>query len=217
MRTPLVSVIVPVYNQEQWIGRCLRSLMNQTLSRSNYEIIVIDDGSEDRTPFALDLFKDEIVLIKNENNLGLPSALNKGIKASKANNIVRVDGDDYVNENFLLILHEFLEQNKYMDAVACDYLLIDNNEEVISKNNCMDDNIGCGIMFKTNHLIEIGLYDEDFQLHEERELRIRFEKKYKIHRVELPLYRYRHHNNNITNNHVRMAEFNEKLKSKHGI
>jgi len=69
MRTPLVSVIVPVYNQEQWIGRCLRSLMNQTLSRSNYEIIVIDDGSEDRTPFALDLFKDEIVLIKNENNL----------------------------------------------------------------------------------------------------------------------------------------------------
>ena len=100
MRTPLVSVIVPVYNQEQWIGRCLRSLMNQTLSRSNYEIIVIDDGSEDRTPFALDLFKDEIVLIKNENNLGLPSALNKGIKASKANNIVRVDGDDYVNEIF---------------------------------------------------------------------------------------------------------------------
>lgn len=217
MRTPLVSVIVPVYNQEQWIGRCLRSLLNQTLSRSNYEIIVIDDGSEDRTPFALDLFKDEIVLIKNEKNLGLPPALNKGIKASKANHIVRVDGDDYVNENFLLLLHEFLEQNKYMDAVSCDYLLIDNNEEVISRNNCMDDNIGCGIMFKTNHLIEIGLYDEDFQLHEERELRIRFEKKYQIHRLELPLYRYRRHENNITNNHEKMVEFNEKLKSKHGI
>ena len=217
MRTPLVSVIVPVYNQEQWIGRCLRSLLNQTFSRSNYEIIVIDDGSEDRTPYALDLFNDEIVLIKNEKNLGLPSALNKGIKASKANHIVRVDGDDYVNEHFLFLLHEFLEQNKYMDAVSCDYLLIDDNEEVISRNNCMDDNIGCGIMFKTNHLIEIGLYDEDFQLHEERELRHRFEKKYKIHRLELPLYRYRRHENNITNDHEALEHHDKKLKVKHGI
>jgi len=72
-------------------------------------------------------------------------------------------------------------------------------------------------MFKTSHLIEIGLYDEDFLLHEERELRYRFEKKYQIHRLELPLYRYRRHENNITNDHGALEYHEQKLKSKHGI
>ena len=217
MNTPLISVIIPVFNQEKWIGRCLRSLLNQTFNRSAYEIIIVDDGSEDRSDYALELFMDEIVLIKNEKNLGLPVALNKGIKRSKANHIIRVDGDDYVNEHFLFLLHEFLLQNTYMDAVACDYLLIDDEENITERKNCMEDPIGCGIMFKSSHLFEIGLYDEEFQLHEERELRYRFEKKYQIHRLELPLYRYRRHENNITNDHEAFEQNERKLKSKHGI
>ena len=62
MKTPLVSVIIPVYNQEKWIGRCLRALLNQTMNRDEYELVVIDDGSEDRTDYALELFKDDIEL-----------------------------------------------------------------------------------------------------------------------------------------------------------
>ncbi|OYU66500.1 MAG: glycosyl transferase, partial [Burkholderiales bacterium PBB5] len=58
---PLVSVIVPVYNEERYIGRCLRSLLQQTMSQEHYEIIVIDDASTDRTPYALELFHDQIV------------------------------------------------------------------------------------------------------------------------------------------------------------
>ena len=217
MNTPSVSVIIPIYNQEKWIGRCLRSLLNQSMNRTMYELIVINDGSEDRSDYALGLFEDEIKLIKNINNQGLPESLNKGIKASRANHIVRVDADDYVNEHFLFLLYEFLEQNKYMNAVACDYLVVDDKEDVMERKNCLDDPIGCGIMFKTSHLFEIGLYDEDFQLHEERELRYRFEKKYQIHRLELPLYRYRRHKNNITNDHESLEYHEKKLKAKHDI
>lgn len=209
-----VSVIIPVYNQEKWIGRCLRSILNQTMDRLKYELIVINDGSSDRSGYALNLFKDEITLIDNKDNKGLPSALNDGIKASRSHYIVRLDADDYVNENFLFLLHEFLEQNKYMDAVACDYLLVDDKEEVLERKNCMKNPIGCGIMFKSNHLFEIGLYDESFQLNEERELRYRFEKKYKIERLELPLYRYRRHADNITNNKASLKYHDEKLKNK---
>jgi len=215
--TPLVSVIIPVYNQEKWIGRCLRSLMNQSMNRDKYELIIVDDGSHDKSGYAFDLFKEEIVLIKLAKNKGLPTALNEGIKASKGKYIIRVDSDDYVNENFLLILHELLEQNKYMDAVACDYFLIDDEEEVIARKNCMEVSIGCGIMFKSSHLFEIGLYDEDFQLNEERELRHRFEKKYQIHRLELPLYRYRRHENNITNDIKNLRIHDKKLQKKHSI
>ena len=58
--------IVPVYNQEKYIGRCLRSLLDQSLEKYNYEIIVINDGSKDKTKFALSLFKDDIKLISNK-------------------------------------------------------------------------------------------------------------------------------------------------------
>ena len=81
----------------------------------------------------------------------------------------------------------------------------------------MEKPIGCGVMFKTNHLMEIGLYDEDFQLHEERELRHRFEKKYKIHHLELPLYRYRRHETNITNDQEALDYHEKKLKQKHRL
>ena len=217
MKTPSISVIIPTYNQEKWIGRCLRSLLNQRMKRDAYEIIVVDDGSTDRTSFALELFRDEISLIKYSENKGLPSALNIGIRSSKAKYIVRVDSDDFVNENFLFLLYEFMEHNKYMDAVACDYLLVNNKEETISRKNCMEDPIGCGIIFQTSQLFEIGLYDEEFNLHEERDLRHRFEKIYKIHRLELPLYRYRRHENNITNDQEALDYHDQKLKEKHKI
>ena len=55
-KEPLVSVIVAAYNQEKFIGRCLRSLLDQTLPKDSYEIIVVNDGSTDRTSYALDLF-----------------------------------------------------------------------------------------------------------------------------------------------------------------
>lgn len=214
--TPTISVLVPVFNQEKYIGRCLRSLLAQSFPREAFEIIVVDDGSLDRTAYALELFNDDIRLVRNETNLGLPASLNRGIHAAAAPYIVRVDSDDYVNAHFLSILHMFLVANRYMDAVACDYLLVDDTEEVIARKNCMEDPIACGIMFRTDHLIDIGLYDENFLLHEDRDLRIRFLDKYSIHRLELPLYRYRRHDSNITNNSEAMDRHMASLVKKHG-
>jgi glycosyltransferase involved in cell wall biosynthesis len=213
---PTVSVIVPVFNHEKYIGRCIRSLMAQDYPREDFEIIVIDDGSNDRTPYALELFHDEITLIKNETNRGLPASLNRGIHASTAPYIVRVDSDDYVNAYFLRILSMFLSNNLYMDAVACDYLTVDEREEVLGRNDCLEDPIACGIMFRAEQLIDIGLYDESFLLHEERDLRFRFLEKYSIHRIELPLYRYRRHDKNITNDKAAMEHHMSNLKEKHG-
>ncbi len=217
----MISVIVPVFEGERFIGRCLRSLLHQTLNRDKYQIIVVDDGSRDRTSYALELFKEDIKIIKNEKNLGLPKSLNIGIASSDFNFIVRVDSDDYVNTHFLEVLSEYLIQNEeageYVDAVACDYLLIDDNEKTFSRKNCLIDPIGCGIMFRTHHYKEIGLYDENFLRNEDKELRARFEKKFKIHRIKMPLYRYRRHRKNITNDKEAMEYYSKKLKKKHKI
>ena len=206
-----VSVIVPVYNSELYIGRCIRSLLNQSINPENYEIILINDGSSDNTKKAIEPFVGDLIIIENKKNLGLPASLNKGIKKARGQFIVRVDSDDYVHVEFLKILSLHLQLNHSIDAIASDYLLVNNDQDVLGQNNCLKNLIGCGIMFRLKHLIDIGLYDESFLLREEEELMIRFKSKYKISRLQLPLYRYRKHENNITNNKEKMKKFKKRL------
>lgn len=197
MESKIISVVIPVYNQEKYIERCLRSVINQNIEKNLYEIVVVNDGSTDNTLKILKKYSDTIILINHENNKGLPSALNKGIQSCKSKYVVRVDSDDYVNNNFLNFLFSYMLSNE-VDAVACDYLLVDENENVIDRKNCNTDPIGCGIMFQYDHLINIGLYNERFLINEEIEFRNRFNKSYNIKRLEIPLYRYRQHETNIT-------------------
>tara|TARA_B110000014_G_C19892723_1_gene461875 strand:- start:68 stop:718 length:651 start_codon:yes stop_codon:yes gene_type:complete len=211
MKSVQVSVIVPSYNAELYIGRCIRSLLKQSLSQEDFEIIVINDSSKDNTKNALLPFVGDIVLIENKRNLGLPSSLNKGIKKARGQFIVRVDSDDYVHVDFLKILSLHLQLNHSVDAIASDYLLVNNDQDVIKEMNCLKDPIGCGIMFRLKHLIELGLYNSKFLRREDEELMNRFKIKYNISRVAIPLYRYRRHENNITNDKKTMKKFKKKL------
>ena len=160
-------------------------------------------------------FKNEINLINNDQNLGLPISLNKGIIKSKGSLVVRLDSDDYVNTNFLLFLREFILLNPDYDSVASDYYIVDDKEQILSRENCIENPIACGIIFKIEHLISLKLYDEEFLAREEEDLMIRFLQKYNVNRLALPLYRYRKHDNNLTKNAKKMKYFKEKLKSKH--
>ena len=217
MKKPKISVIIPTYNQEKYLGRCLRSLMDQSINRSDYEIIVVNDGSQDKTKFAANLFKEEINLVNNKKNRGLPYSINKGILAAKGRFIVRVDSDDYVNREFLNIPFNFLASNPEIDAVACDYYLVDDKENIIKRENSAKKPIGCGIMFRIEQLLDLGLYDNKLLVHEDKDLRFRFLKKYKIFRIPLPLYRYRKHTKNITNNKASMKKHYKQFKRKHKL
>ena len=68
---PDVSVIIPFYNREKYLARCVRSILSQTFSRKRYEIILVDDGSTDNSLEALIPFLDDIILIRNDLNKGL--------------------------------------------------------------------------------------------------------------------------------------------------
>jgi len=211
----LVSVIVAAHDEERYIGRCLRSLLAQRFARSQFEIVVVDDGSTDRTSAILETFGADVRVIRNDKNLGLPASLNKAITSTHSKFVVRVDADDYVNAAFLDVLYLFLAENPGFDAAACDYLLVDDREEVLRRADAMKEPIACGIMFRTEQLIDIGLYDESFLRHEDRDLRVRFLDRYSIHHVPLPLYRYRRHDDNITNDVVAMNFHEERLNEKH--
>ena len=212
-----VSVIIPVKNAMAYIGRCLRSLINQNFDREKYEIILVNDKSTDKTKEAIIPYLKELVYVENKKSLGLPGSLNVGIKHAKGQYILRVDADDWVHEEYINILYNLLHLNNELDAVACDYYLMDNKQKIISKENCIKKPIGCGIMFRSHHLIEIGLYDKKLMSSGDEDLLIRYKKKYDIFRVPIPLYRYRRHQKNMTNNKKLLKKYEKKLLKKHKI
>ena len=212
---PIVSIIIPVRNQEEFIGRCIRSLLANSYPKDNYEIILINDASTDNTVEVIKTFKSDLVILNNSRQLGLPASLNKGIKNAKGRFVVRVDSDDYVHSEYLNILSIHLSFNDNIDATCCDYQLVDSNEKVIQEKKWLEEPIGCGIMFRIEHLVKLGLYNEEMRLHEDKDLLLRFVDKYSIYSIPLPLYRYRRHENNITNQSKDMKLYLEKLKDNH--
>jgi glycosyltransferase involved in cell wall biosynthesis len=211
----VASIIVPVHNQEQYIGRCIRSLLNQNYTRENYEIIVINDACTDNTHKAIHVFKEELRVFVNKEQLGLPGSLNRGIREARGQFIIRVDADDYVHAEYVNILAMHLAVNDYMDAVCCDYQLVGADEKIIAVKKWFEEPIGCGIMFRIEDIIKLGLYDEELKIHEDKDLLLRFLEKHNIYSIPLPLYRYRRHSNNITNRTDDMQRYMEILQKKY--
>ena len=119
----LLSVVVPVYNVEKYLDRCIKSIINQTYK--NLEIILVDDGSVDASGKICDKYaeKDKRIKVIHKENEGLSEARNTGIKLSKGDYITFVDSDDYIDERMYEILINDLE--KYdVDIASCDYLRI---------------------------------------------------------------------------------------------
>jgi glycosyltransferase involved in cell wall biosynthesis len=200
----MISVIVVAWNQEKYIHRCIRSILNQSLPRNEFETIVVNNGSTDKTS---DILKSSqtfysglpfLKVIDLPENMGIGYGSNEGIKKALGQFVVRVDADDYINEKLLEIEYLFLRYNKNYDAVSCDYYTIDESEEILNRYDALQKPIACGIMYRKDRLIDIGLYNPECRLGEDKELRERFLKKYNIHNIELPLYRYRRHSGNST-------------------
>ena len=210
-----VSVIITCHNYARYLSRAIRSALNQTFSKDKYEIIVVDDASSDETNDVMASYSGFIRPIILKENVGLAQARNIGIKSALGQYIINLDADDYFDENILYVESLFLSLNNNIDAVTCDYYLVGENEQHIKRLSGEKEPIACGVMFRKDLLIDIGLYDESFQAREEEELIIRFLKKYTIYNINLPLYRYRKHKNNLTNNIKLMEEHKKKIIDKH--
>lgn len=211
----MVSIIITAYNYEKYIERAIRSCLEQSLPKNDFEIIVVNDASTDNTEEILENYSSDVRVFNLEKNVGLSGARNYGIKKSKGQFVVFLDADDYLHRDLLFVEKLFLSENNAYDAVSCDYYKVDERGIHISRSNAEKEPIACGIMFRKDFLYNIGLYDEDFRTREEEDLRIRWEKKYSIYNITLPLYRYRMHGTNMTGNHEEMEIYKQKLTEKH--
>ena len=127
-----VSVIVPVYNVEKYLRKCLDSLVNQTLK--DFEIILVNDGSSDNSQNIIDEYKEKYANIKafTKENGGMSSARNKGLEYASGEYIAFVDSDDYVEIFFLEKMYEKAKENN-SDVVICDYYAINSSEKIYTK------------------------------------------------------------------------------------
>ena len=198
-----VSIIITNYNYGKYLGKCIRSCINQSLDNNKYEIILVDDNSSDNSLNVAREYKKSfknLILIKNNKNIGVSKSANKGLKISRGRYVVRVDADDYVNREFLKVLTLFLQENEEFFSVSCDYYLVNKDEYKMSRVSYKERPISCGIMYNKNKLKNIGWYNPKFRHREEEELRQRILKKgFKNYNINLPLYRYLRHENNKTN------------------
>lgn len=213
----MISLIITTYNYGHFLERAMRSALDQSLQKDAYEVIVIDDASTDHTSQVLNNYQDDVRIFRFEKNTGLSAARNEGIRKAKGQFIVFLDADDYIQKDMLYLQKMFLEHNNSIDAVAVDYFIVDEKGNHLEHINAEEKPIACGIMFRKDLLFEIGLYDESFRAREEEDLRIRFLMKHKVTRIPLPLYRYRKHDQNLTNDVSKMNAYAELLSKKHNL
>lgn len=128
MEKPLISIIVPVYNVEQYLEKCLRCIINQTYK--NIEIILVDDGSSDSSGDICDIWKerDKRIKVIHKENGGLSDARNRGIEEAKGAFLQFIDSDDIVENGMTEYLFELCKENDSQIAICdCVHFYVNEN------------------------------------------------------------------------------------------
>lgn len=131
MPTPLFSIIIPVYNGEKYIETCLNSIISQTLK--DWELILIDDGSTDKTPELLSNYVTKNIHLISKPNEGVSIARNKGLDIAKGEYILFIDADDILYPNALSTLYDSLISIK-TDYLRYEYQTIDEKGNSLYPN-----------------------------------------------------------------------------------
>lgn len=144
MPSPQISVIVPVYNTEKYLRRCIDSILAQTFT--DFELLLIDDGSTDGSGAICDEYalKDSRVRVFHESNSGVSSARNLGLNNVRGEWISFVDSDDWIDTDYYRCLMRKAE-NANADVVMCDfYFATDNNQKqnIFRYEDCIHNDLG---------------------------------------------------------------------------
>ncbi|MGG1593052.1 glycosyltransferase family 2 protein [Terribacillus saccharophilus] len=133
MNNPKITVLMSAYNSEKTIVLALESILSQTFE--DFEIIIVNDGSTDKTLEIISSYKDKrIRIINNESNYGLIHSLNLGIKKANGDYVARMDADDIANPDRLLKQLNILEKQKDIDIVSSNVRMFSDKFKFIKKN-----------------------------------------------------------------------------------
>ena len=215
-----ISVYIISHNYGKFVLQAIKSVINQTYS--NWELILVDNSSTDNTLEIFKKFKKhkkvKIISLTNKN---FPQACNIAVKKASGEYVIRLDGDDYFDHNILKVFSGYLEKNKKTALLFSDYFFISSDNKIISyewtekkgnnKHKILPPNGACCLIRK-RFLKEVGFYREDLGAQDGLDIYFKLKKKYRIHNINLPLFYYRRHSNNLTNKELKIFSARRAIK-----
>ncbi|MFH1401631.1 MAG: glycosyltransferase [Parcubacteria group bacterium] len=221
---PKISVYTPTYNCARYLKTAINSILKQTYQ--DFELIIIDDASSDNTCDILDDYKNnpKIKIFRNEKNIGFVRSAIRAIEKANGEYIMRLDADDYLDENALFVMANILDNHPEFGMVYPDYFEIDEKGNIIDyfrKNKIGEEiklmdlpaNGACTLMRKSCYK-SIGGYRDDIRMQDKYDIWIKFLKKFEPYNVNLPLFYYRRHGGNISNNAKKILQTRRYIKEK---
>lgn len=225
----MISIILPVYNGEKYIQGAIQSVLEQTYQ--NLELIIIDDGSTDKTKEVINGFVDERIKYIYQNNKGQAGARNKGLEIAKGDFIGFIDADDIYEKNKLEEQIEIFKQDDSIDVVYNDVLVFsENREDYILKSEIEFENSNdfrayvlfrqivpspASMLIKRKIISDIR-FDENYRYTEDYKFVIDLASVGKFKYINKVLYKYRRHEKNVTNNHKEQVNCENEIIKKIG-
>jgi len=211
---PRVSVLMPVYNGERYLAEAVESILDQTFT--DFEFIIVDDGSTDGTAACLDAFRDRrIVRLTNQANIGLIRSLNKGLKLARAEYVARMDADDVSLPRRLEAQVEFMDAHREVGVVGCSIRRIDSSGFTIREvchptthglilwHLCFYTPIAHPTAVYRRAIIErVGGYDVSFAHAEDRDLWQRVSSVARLANLRQTHLLYRVHSTSVSHRHA---------------
>lgn len=212
---PLVSVVMPIYNAQRYLAQAIKSILSQTLK--NFELILVNDASTDKTLQIIYKFKKKdkrIKLINNKKNLQMAQSLNLAINLARSNLIARMDQDDIALPNRLEVQYAFMKSHPNVAIVGSNIIIIDENSKITGKRTYPTTSRGLKkilfrysafahptVMLRKQPFQKVKGYNPEKHPCEDIDLWFRLGKKYEFGSIPTFLLKYRvsltsgsHHN-----------------------
>jgi glycosyltransferase involved in cell wall biosynthesis len=205
-----LSVLTSVYNGAPYLRQSVQSILDQTFD--DFEFVIIDDASRDRTPEILDRFRDpRIVRLRNERNLGLARSLNRGLEAARGQYIARHDADDWSHPQRLGEQAAYLDARPHVGVVATTTEWIAGDGRVLRTWRQPTDNAGIqetllkycclvhgSTMIRPHAVKEVGGYDDAMRTGQDYDLWLRMSETWDMACLPQVRYQYRWHGDMVS-------------------
>ncbi len=182
LSNPAITVLMSVYNGGQYLKAAIESILKQTFA--DFEFLIVDDASSDQSAQIIQSYQDSrIRLVRNESNLGQTRCLNKGLSLASGRYIARIDADDFAFPTWLEKNFDFLHAHPWCAVVSSQAVVIDSKnkiqkllyvpsvyEEMVLRSLMATPLNHVGAVYKTDVIISLGGYDENFKIAADFEL-----------------------------------------------
>lgn len=226
MKKPKISVYVPSRNYGRFLRQALASVFSQTMS--SWELIIFDEGSTDDTLIIANEFAQRnpkwVKVIRHQEPLGLRACANIATDIARGEYIIRLDADDYLDENAFLVLSHYLDCHRNVGLVYPNWIYIDENGEPLGierrKSVWEEAEVldlpahGACTMIRKRVLKAVGGYDPQFSAQDGHEIWLKALHRFRVGNVQTPLFYYRKHETSMSGSRAEMLAARREIKNK---